>query len=97
VGADAGVRDFRLVSANIDAFATLIGFELPSDFVKMSRMPAASTTARTGPPAITPVPGAAGFIKTFAALKSAVIAWGIVESRLGTSTRLRRAFRRLSD
>ena len=30
----------------------LIGFELPSDLVRMSRRPAASTTARTAPPAM---------------------------------------------
>jgi hypothetical protein len=44
-------------------------FELPSDFVRMSRMPAASTTARTAPPAITPVPGAAGLSSTSDAAK----------------------------
>ena len=32
--------------------------------MRMSLMPAASTTARTAPPAITPVPGAAGFSRT---------------------------------
>ena len=34
------------------------------DLVSTSLMPAASTTARTPPPAITPVPGAAGFSST---------------------------------
>lgn len=43
------------------AITVLSGVELPSDFVRMSRIPAASTTARTAPPAMTPVPGAAGF------------------------------------
>jgi hypothetical protein len=38
----------------------------------MSLMPANSTTARTAPPAITPVPGEAGFINTLAAPKSLV-------------------------
>ena len=44
----------------------LIWFEEPIDFDRMSLIPAASTSARTGPPAITPVPGAAGFNSTAA-------------------------------
>ena len=35
----------------------------PRDFAKTSRIPAASTTARTPPPAIRPVPGDAGKIR----------------------------------
>ena len=41
-------------------------------------MPAASTTARTAPPAITPVPGAAGFISTRPAPASPMVSWGTV-------------------
>src|SRR5215211_9373667 len=46
------------------AFTRLIGFWLPSDFESTSLMPASSSTARTPPPAITPVPGDAGLSKT---------------------------------
>lgn len=42
----------------------LIGVFDPNDLLKISVIPANSSTARTGPPAITPVPGAAGFINT---------------------------------
>ena len=41
----------------------LIGVLEPRDFERISVIPASSSTARTGPPAITPVPGAAGLIK----------------------------------
>ena len=36
----------------------LIGVLDPNDLLKISVIPANSNTARTGPPAITPVPGA---------------------------------------
>ena len=39
----------------------------PSDLDTISRTPASSNTARTAPPAITPVPSTAGFNKTLAA------------------------------
>lgn len=39
----------------------------PSDLDKISWIPANSRTARTAPPAITPVPGAAGLNTTLAA------------------------------
>jgi hypothetical protein len=45
----------------------LIGFVVPSDFASMSWMPASSSTARTPPPAMTPVPGEAGRSSTRAA------------------------------
>ena len=51
-------------SASIVAFTTLCGFELPLDFASTSCTPADSKTARIAPPAINPVPGAAGLIKT---------------------------------
>src|SRR4029434_7458350 len=54
----AGLR--RPWSAATVAFTRLIGFWLPSDFESTSWMPASSSTARTPPPAITPVPGEAG-------------------------------------
>src|SRR5262245_21628047 len=55
----SGLRSSR--SASTVAFTRLIGFWLPSDFDSTSWMPASSSTARTPPPAITPVPGEAGF------------------------------------
>ena len=42
----------------------LIGVFDPKDFDKISCTPANSNTARTGPPAITPVPAEAGFNNT---------------------------------
>ena len=45
----------------------LIGFDVPSDFASTSRMPPSSSTARTPPPAMTPVPGEAGRSITLAA------------------------------
>src|SRR5690348_13333156 len=46
------------------ALTRLIGFCEPSDLDRMSWIPASSSTARTPPPAITPVPGEAGLRKT---------------------------------
>ena len=69
------------------ALATLIWLEVPSDFVKISLMPAASRTARTLPPAMTPVPGMAGLSRTVAAPKLTVISWGMVLPLSGTLTR----------
>src|ERR1700679_684808 len=48
-------------SALMVAFTTLCGLWLPIDFVSTFGIPQACTTARTGPPAITPVPSRAGF------------------------------------
>src|SRR3954451_2098224 len=48
----------------IVALTRLIGFWEPSDFERMSWIPASSSTARTPPPAITPVPGEAGLRNT---------------------------------
>ena len=46
------------------AFTRLIGFWDPSDLERMSWIPASSSTARTPPPAMTPVPGDAGLRNT---------------------------------
>ena len=54
-------------------------------------MPAASTRARTGPPAITPVPGAAGFSSTTPAPASPITSCGIVVPIIGTSNMRLRA------
>src|SRR6201998_1456041 len=48
------------LSAATVACTTLIALSLPSDLARMSCTPAHSSTARTAPPAITPVPGLAG-------------------------------------
>src|SRR3954452_2826143 len=81
-----------ICSAVTVAFTRLIGFWLPSDFESTSWMPASSSTARTPPPAITPVPSEAGFRKTFAAPCTPVTSWVIVLPCIGTLKRLRRAF-----
>ena len=49
------------------AFAMLIGFVVPRLFASTSRIPASSRTARTPPPAMTPVPSLAGRSTTRAA------------------------------
>ena len=69
----------------------LIAFEEPSDLDRMSLMPAHSTSARTAPPAITPVPGAAGSRSTMPAPSRPVTWCGIVVPIIGTSNILRLA------
>ena len=49
------------------ARATLMWFDEPSDLHSTSWMPASSRIARAAPPAITPVPGAAGLMSTWPA------------------------------
>src|SRR5208282_5752087 len=61
---------FRLFSAATVAWITLIGFDEPRDRDSTSWMPAHSSTARTGPPAMTPVPGLAGLSRTTPAAAS---------------------------
>ena len=51
----------RLDRPAIVAFTTFTGLVLRRTFVRISFTPANSTTALTEPPAITPVPGTAGF------------------------------------
>src|ERR1051326_6764811 len=55
------------LSASNVALTTLCGFAVPSDLVRMFWMPADSRIARTGPPAMTPVPSDAGLSRTFPA------------------------------
>src|SRR5579884_683651 len=50
--------------ASMVALTTLCGLCDPMDFVRTLGMPTAWMTARTGPPAITPVPSGAGFSST---------------------------------
>ena len=53
--------------ATIAALALFKGVLLPNLFAKTFFMPANSKTVLIEPPAITPVPGAAGLIRTLAA------------------------------
>src|SRR2546422_630431 len=69
----------------------LCGLVEPRLFVRISRTPAHSSTARTGPPAITPVPVAAGFKSTRPAPWSPTISCGMVPPVSGTSIMRRRA------
>ena len=66
------------------ACTTLIGLDEPSDLDSTSWMPAHSSTARTGPPAMTPVPGLAGFSSTTPADSSPCTVCGIVPAMRGT-------------
>ena len=74
----------RLVSPCIVALTRLIGFWVPMLFVSTSRIPASSSTARTPPPAITPVPGLAGRRTTWPAPNRPMIRCGIVWPYIGT-------------
>src|SRR5581483_7042868 len=66
------------------AWTMLIWFDEPSDLLRTSWMPAHSSTARTGPPAITPVPGAAGRSRTTPAAFSPWTGCGMVPWMRGT-------------
>src|SRR5919107_517973 len=74
-------RPFR---ASTVACTMLIALSEPSDFDRMSWIPAHSSTARTGPPAITPVPGDAGLSSTTPAAFSPWIGCGMVPWIRGT-------------
>src|SRR4051812_31993690 len=69
------------------ALTRLIGFCEPSDLLRMSWMPASSSTARTPPPAITPVPSEAGLRNTLPEPNSPVTVWVMVEPCFGTRKR----------
>src|ERR1039457_4945254 len=75
---------FRLFRAATVACTTLIGFDDPRDRDSTSWTPAHSSTARTGPPAMTPVPGLAGFSSTTPADCSPWTVCGIVPAMRGT-------------
>src|SRR5262245_37347811 len=57
-------------------------------FVRTLAIPASSTTARTPPPAMTPVPSEAGLSSTEPAPNSPVTSYGMVPSVIGTSSML---------
>src|SRR5690348_14269071 len=75
-------------SATIVAFTTLCGLRRPIDFVRTFGMPHAEITARTAPPAITPVPSGAGFNKTCELANWPSTRCGIVVSSTFTLRRL---------
>src|ERR687897_1838985 len=66
------------------ACTMLIGLDEPSDLDSTSWIPAHSSTARTGPPAMTPVPGEAGRRKTTPAASSPCTMCGMVPWMRGT-------------
>src|SRR3990172_2518989 len=74
----------RRDSARIVAFTALAGLFEPSDLATASLTPAISSTARTPPPAIRPVPAGAGLISTFAAPKRTRSGGGIGVRFIGT-------------
>src|SRR5439155_3733464 len=74
-------------SALTVALSRLIGFVVPRLFASTSRMPASSSTARTPPPAITPVPSLAGRSNTRAASARPITSCVIVDPFRGTLKR----------
>src|SRR5687767_2056410 len=76
--------DLRHSSPLKVARTTLCGLAEPSDLVSTLCSPAASTTARTAPPAIMPVPSGAGFSSTLPDPNFPTMACGIVVPASGT-------------
>src|SRR5262245_52654104 len=74
------------------ARTTLCGLEEPRHFERMSWMPADSTTARTAPPAMTPVPAEAGRNRTLPEPKCPNPSCGIELWRSGTLNMFLRAW-----
>ena len=69
------------------ALAAFKGESEPKDLHKIFSIPANSNTDLAEPPAITPVPSAAGFNNTFPAPAFALIGCGIDFLKIGTTTR----------
>src|SRR6266540_3717926 len=84
VQAEPPDRGLLVLRPAMVAWTMLIALPEPRDLDGMSLMPAASTTARTGPPAMTPVPGAAGLSSTTPAPSWPITACGIVVFMRGT-------------
>ena len=61
-----------------------MGLGFPRLLARMSRIPASSSTARTPPPAMTPVPSLAGRSRTRAASERPSTSWVIVWPCFGT-------------
>src|SRR5207237_832352 len=81
----SGLRSRRRPSRA--ALTTLCGFREPCDLVRMLRIPTASSTARTDPPAMTPVPSPAGLSSTRPAPKWPSTSCGMVLPASGTLKR----------
>src|SRR4029077_3084485 len=75
---------FSIRRASIVARTMLCGLFDPMHLVRTFEMPASSTTARTPPPAMTPVPSDAGLSSTEPAPKLPITSYGIVPSAIGT-------------
>ena len=81
----------RSNAANV-ALTMLCGLRLPSDFATTSPMPSVSNTARSGPPAMMPVPATAVRSTTLPAPKRPSMSWCKVRpSFIGTRIRPRLA------
>src|SRR5207248_4456454 len=80
-------RFFSFLSASNVALITLCGLVVPMDFVSTFCTPAEVITARTAPPAITPVPSGAGFSKTMPEPKRPSTASGMLVCVKFTRTR----------
>src|SRR5690349_5581636 len=76
--------DSSMRRASTVAWTMLMALGEPSDLLSTSWMPAASSTARTGPPAMTPVPGEAGRRNTTPAAFSPWTGCGMVPWMRGT-------------
>src|SRR2546427_5262519 len=85
--APSSSAEWRPRSASIVARVTFTGLVEPCVLARMSWIPAASTTARTDPPAITPVPCEAGLSRTLLAAYSRRTSWGIVVPTIGLRIR----------
>src|SRR5215216_3527799 len=79
---------FRSISPLNVARTTLCGFAEPSDLVSTFWMPHDSTTARTAPPAMRPVPSGAGLSRTLPEPNLPTTWCGIVVPLSGTRMRL---------
>src|SRR6266404_6541694 len=82
------IGSFILSKASKVARTTLCGLVDPNTFVRTSRTPTACITARTAPPAITPVPSEAGLTMTLPAAYSPINWCGSVWLISGTRIRL---------
>src|SRR3990172_8191118 len=89
--ASASSGERRRERPSMLALTTFPGFREPSDLVTASFTPASSSTARTPPPTMSPVPGAAGLISTREALKRASTGCGMVVPTMGTLSMCLRA------
>src|SRR5947209_3771209 len=76
--AATSARFFNCFKASKVALMTLCGLVVPIDLVRTFWIPAEVITARTAPPAITPVPSGAGLSSTMPEPNRPSTVWGIV-------------------